>query len=229
MAEDSKSESSYDIDYGDCDISFKVIVVGDTSVGKSSLSIKAIKDHFEEFYSPTIGFEFLTYITKIEDKNIKLQIWDTCGQEAYRALISSFYKSSSLAILVYAINCEESFNHLEVWLNDIKTQSNPDIKIILIGNKFDLEDRREVEKERGENFCKENELSFFMETSAKSGHNVINLFNEAAKILYEKYKEIKEMKNKNNNSPYSNTNSEPIIICDTAPEDNDKNRKKCIC
>ena len=98
MAEDSKSESSYDIDYGDCDISFKVIVVGDTSVGKSSLSIKAIKDHFEEFYSPTIGFEFLTYITKIEDKNIKLQIWDTCGQEAYRALISSFYKNSSLDI-----------------------------------------------------------------------------------------------------------------------------------
>ena len=229
MAEDLKSESSYDIDYGDCDISFKVIVVGDTSVGKSSLSIKAIRDHFEDFYSPTIGFEFLTYITKIEDKNIKLQIWDTCGQEAYRALISSFYKNSSLAILVYSIDCEESFNHLEEWLNDIKTQSNPDIKIILIGNKFDLEDRRQVEKERGENFCKENELSFFMETSAKSGHNVINLFNEAAKILYEKYKEIKEMKNKNNNSPYSNTNSEPIIICDTAPEDNDKNRKKCIC
>ena len=68
-----------------------------------------------------------------------------------------------------------------------------------------------------------------METSAKTGHNAVNLFNEAAKILYEKYKEIKEMKNKNNNSPYSNTNSEPIIICDTAPEDNDKNRKKCIC
>ena len=229
MAEDLKSESSYDIDYGDCDISFKIIVVGDQSVGKSSLTIKAIKNYFEDFYSPTIGFEFLTYVTKIEDKNIKLQIWDTCGQEAYRALISSFYKNSSLAILVYSIDCEESFNHLEEWLNDIKTQSNPDIKIILIGNKFDLEDRRQVEKEMGENFCKENELSFFMETSAKSGHNVINLFNEAAKILYEKYKEIKEMKNKNNNSPYLNTNSEPIIICDTAPEDNDKNREKCIC
>ena len=229
MAEDSKSESSYDIDYGDCDISFKIIVVGDQSVGKSSLTIKAIKNYFEDFYSPTIGFEFLTYVTKIEDKNIKLQIWDTCGQEAYRALISSFYKNSSLAILVYAIDSIESFNNLEIWLNDIKTQANPDIKIILIGNKFDLEDKRQVEKEMVEKFCKENELSFFMETSAKSGHNVINLFNEAAKILYEKYKEIKEMKNKNNNSPYSNTNSEPIIICDTAPEDNDKNRKKCIC
>ena len=229
MAEDSKSESSYDIDYGDCDISFKVIVVGDTSVGKSSLSIKAIKDHFEEFYSPTIGFEFLTYITKIEDKNIKLQIWDTCGQEAYRALISSFYKNSSLAILVYAIDSVESFNNLEIWLNDIKTQANPDIKIILIGNKFDLEDRRQVEKEMGENFCKENELCFFMETSAKTGHNAVNLFNEAAKILYEKHKEIKEIKNKNKNSPYLNSNSEPIIMGDTANEDNDKNRKKCIC
>ena len=186
MAEDSKSESSYDIDYGDCDISFKIIVVGDQSVGKSSLTIKAIKNYFEDFYSPTIGFEFLTYVTKIEDKNIKLQIWDTCGQEAYRALISSFYKNSSLAILVYAIDSVESFNNLEIWLNDIKTQANPDIKIILIGNKFDLEDKRQVEKEMVEKFCKENELSFFMETSAKSGHNVINLFNEAAKILYEK-------------------------------------------
>ena len=229
MAEDSKSESSYDIDYGDCDISFKMIVVGDQSVGKSSLTIKAIKNYFEDFYSPTIGFEFLTYVTKIEDKNIKLQIWDTCGQEAYRALISSFYKNSSLAILVYAIDSAESFNNLEIWLNDIKTQSNPDIKIILIGNKFDLEDKRQVEKEMGENFCKENELCFFMETSAKTGHNAVNLFNEAAKILYEKHKEIKEMKNKNKNSPYLNTNSEPIIMGDTATEDNDKNRKKCIC
>ena len=229
MAEDSKSESSYDIDYGDCDISFKIIVVGDQSVGKSSLTIKAIKNYFEDFYSPTIGFEFLTYVTKIEDKNIKLQIWDTCGQEAYRALISSFYKNSSLAILVYSIDCEESFNHLEEWLNDIKTQSNPDIKIILIGNKFDLEDKRQVEKEMGENFCKENELCFFMETSAKTGHNAVNLFNEAAKILYEKHKEIKEMKNKNKNSPYLNSNSEPITMGDTATEDNDKNRKKCIC
>ena len=229
MAEDSKSESSYDIDYGDCDISFKMIVVGDQSVGKSSLTIKAIKNYFEDFYSPTIGFEFLTYVTKIEDKNIKLQIWDTCGQEAYRALISSFYKNSSLAILVYAIDSVESFNNLEIWLNDIKTQANPDIKIILIGNKFDLEDKRQVEKEMGENFCKENELCFFMETSAKTVHNAVNLFNESAKILYEKHKEIKEMKNKNKNSPYLNTNSEPIIMGDTATEDNDKNRKKCIC
>ena len=229
MAEDSKSESSYDIDYGDCDISFKIIVVGDQSVGKSSLTIKAIKDYFEDFYSPTIGFEFLTYVTKIEDKNIKLQIWDTCGQEAYRALISSFYKKSSLAILVYAIDSIESFNNLEIWLNDIKTQANPDIKIILIGNKFDLEDRRQVEKEMGENFCKENDLCFFMETSAKTGHNAINLFNEAAKILYEKHKEIKEMKNKSKNSPYLNSDSEPITMGDTATEDNDKKRKKCIC
>ena len=68
-----------------------------------------------------------------------------------------------------------------------------------------------------------------METSAKTGHNAVNLFNEAAKILYEKHKEIKEMKNKNKNSPYLNSNSEPIIMGDTATEDNDKNRKKCIC
>lgn len=228
---ESDSQLKYEIlpdDYTQYDLSFKIIVIGDSGVGKSCLTNKATNNIFEENYNATVGFEFFTFNIKMFNKIIKLQIWDTCGQEAYRALISSFYKNSSLAILVYAIDSVESFNNLEIWLNDIKTQSNPDIKIILIGNKFDLEDRRQVEKEMGENFCKENELSFFMETSAKSGHNVINLFNEAAKILYEKYKEIKEMKNKKN-SPYSNTNSEPIIICDTAPEDNDKNRKKCIC
>ena len=159
-------------DFPSFDLSFKIIIVGDSGVGKSCLSIKASRNYFEDFYSPTVGFEFLTFNVKVEDQNIKLQIWDTCGQEVYRSLISSFYRSASLAIIVYSIDNEESYINIEKWLNDIKTQSNPDVKIFLIGNKADLEDKRQVTKESGEKFYKDHKLSFFTETSAKTGLNV---------------------------------------------------------
>ena len=85
-------------DIGQFDLCFKLIIVGDSGVGKSWLSIKAIKNYFEELYAPTIGFEFLSFNMKINEQTVKLQIWDTCGQEAYRSLINSFYRNSSLAI-----------------------------------------------------------------------------------------------------------------------------------
>lgn len=86
------------------DLSFKIIVIGDSGVGKSCLTMKAIKNFFEDCYSATVGFEFFTLTIKIQDKLIKLQIWDTCGQEIYRSLISSFYRNSSLAMMVYSID-----------------------------------------------------------------------------------------------------------------------------
>ena len=86
------------------DLSFKIIVIGDSGVGKSSLTTKAIKNYFDEFYSTTVGFEFLTQTMKIEDKYVKLQIWDTCGQEIYKSLISNFYRNSSLAMMMYSVD-----------------------------------------------------------------------------------------------------------------------------
>ena len=166
------------------DLSFKIIIIGDQGVGKSCLSIKASRNYFEDFYSPTVGFEFVSFNVRIEDKNIKLQIWDTCGQEVYRSLISSFYRSASLAIMVYSIDNDDSFNNIEKWLNDVKTQSNPNIKIFLIGNKADLEDKRKVSREAGEKFLKDHKLTYFIETSAKTGFNVQNVFIKAAKELY---------------------------------------------
>ena len=150
------------------EIFFKTIVIGDPGVGKSCLSLKAIKNVFEDCYTSTVGFEFLTYYTKVDNINIKLQIWDTCGQEAYKSLIKSFYRNSALAIVVYSIDSNESFKHLEEWINDIKRESNPDVKIVLIGNKADKEQEREVQKEMGEKFSKDNKVNFFMETSAKN-------------------------------------------------------------
>ena len=129
---------------------------------------------------------------KVNDKVIKLQIWDTCGQEIYKSLISNFYRNSSLAVLVYAIDNKESFTHVENWLNDLKSQANEDVRIFLVGNKSDLEEERKVTKEEGEKYKLDQHLDLFMETSAKTGQNARNVLIEAAKILYNDYLKFDE-------------------------------------
>ena len=174
-------------DYAQYDLSFKMIVIGDSGVGKSCLTTKAVKNTFEEFYQATIGFEFLTFNLKMNDTVVKLQIWDTCGQEVYRSLISNFYRNSSLAVLLYAIDNRESFINAENWLKELKGQASPDVKIMIVGNKCDLEDERKVSFDEGKEFKEKNHLDFFMETSAKTGVNVKNFLIEAAEILYKDY------------------------------------------
>jgi small GTP-binding protein len=174
-------------DYAQYDLSFKIIVIGDSGVGKSCLTTKAVKDNYIEYYQATIGFEFLTFNLRMNDTVIKLQIWDTCGQEVYRSLISNFYRNSSLAILLYAINNRTSFINVEHWLKDLKSEANPNVRVMLIGNKCDLENERIISKDDGENFKEENKLDFFMETSAKTGENARNVLIEAAKFLYQDF------------------------------------------
>ena len=168
-------------------LTFKIIVLGDPGVGKSSLLGRATKNIFNAEYQTTVGFEFLTFTEKIGEKNVKLQIWDTCGQETYKSLISNFYRNASLAMLIYSIDSRESFNNIIKWLKEIKLQSNPDIKVVLIGNKADLENKRQVTIEEGNKFKEENNILFFQEASAKSGINAKEIFHEAAKILYDEY------------------------------------------
>ena len=169
------------------DFSYKMIVIGDAGVGKSCLTNRAAKNKYTSDYSPTVGFEFLTFTTNIDDKVIKLQIWDTCGQEVYRSLITNFYRNASLAMLVYAINSRESFLHINQWLKEVRIQSHPDVKIILIGNKKDLENERNVTVEEAEKFKEENQILYFEETSAKTGINAKEVFTEAAKILLKEH------------------------------------------
>ena len=202
----STSDEDYKIeflpeDYPQYDLSFKLIFIGDSGVGKSCLTTKAVKNNFEEFYQATVGFEFLTFNMKVNDKVVKLQIWDTCGQEIYKSLISNFYRNSSLACLLYAIDNKESFNHAEGWLNELKSQANPDIRIFLVGNKADLEEDRKVTKEEGEKYKEDQHLDLFMETSAKTGQNARNVLVEAAKILYQDYLKFDENNKGNNNGP----------------------------
>ena len=174
-------------DYAQYDLTFKIIFIGDSGVGKSCLTSKAVKNNFEDYYQATVGFEFLTFNMKLDKTVIKLQIWDTCGQELYRSLITNFYRNSSLAIMVYAINEKKTFDNTETWLRELRTLANPDVKVFLIGNKIDLEKEREVTTEQGENFYKINKLNLFMEASAKTGINAQNIFIKAAEVLYEDY------------------------------------------
>ena len=182
-------------DYPQYDLSFTLIFIGDSSVGKSCLTTKAVKNEFEDYYQATVGFEFMTFNLKLNDKIIKFQIWDTCGQEIYKSLISNFYRNSSLAVLVYSIDNKESFNHIENWLNDLKSQANEDVRIFLVGNKADLEEERKVTKEEGEKYKLDYNLDLFMETSAKTGQNARNVLIEAAKILYNDYLKLAENMN----------------------------------
>ena len=187
------------VENGKYDYNFKIVIIGDAGVGKSCLINRAAKGKFTSDYSPTLGFEFQSFSTNIENKIIKLQVWDTCGQEVYRSLISNFYRNSSLAMMVYSINSKESFLNINRWLKEIKINSNPDIKIILIGNKADLENEREVTYEEAKKYKEENQILYFEETSAKTGLNAKKVFEESAKILYSEHKNyLLNAKNKGN-------------------------------
>ena len=221
-------------DPGEIDLSFKLIIIGDSFVGKSSIAVKATKGTFDKLYTPTVGFEFLTFYVKLNDKKIKLQIWDTCGQEVYRSLIGSFYRNSSLAIIVYSIDNENSFNSIEIWLNELKTKGNPDINIFLIGNKADLEDKRVITKDMANDLCDSHNINFFLETSAKTGFNTKNIFIEAAKLLYEQHMKYKDRISRPEScgniiveDEKGENNVESLELADNDNED--KNHKKGGC
>ena len=213
-------------DYNKYDLSFKMIVIGDAGVGKSCLTLKASKGNFDEAYAPTVGFEFLSFNVKIDSKIIKLQIWDTCGQEIYRSLISSFYRNASLAMMVYSIDSKESFIHIESWLKEVKLQSNPDIKVFLIGNKADLEYNREVSKDEAKKYANEHGFNYYNETSAKSGFNAKEVFIQAAKVLY---LEHLKFKNRGINSGNQNVNNRNNNIPMRINKENIPERKKGGC
>ena len=129
-------------DYIKYDYNYKVIVIGDSGVGKTSVTYRATKREFLEKISPTLGFEYFPFVLKYKEKVIKLEIWNTCGQESYRSLIKSFFTNSSLAIIVYAIDDLKTFNSVDEWIRQCKTLCSPETKFVLIGNKADVEDEK---------------------------------------------------------------------------------------
>lgn len=163
---------------------FKYIIIGDSGVGKSCLLLQFTDKRFEPLHDLTIGVEFGTRMVSIDSKNVKLQIWDTAGQESFRSITRSYYRGACGALLVYDVTRRETFSHLQSWLEDAKSNSHSAMTIMLIGNKSDLESKRVVSKEEGEQFAKKNGL-VFMETSAKTASNVDEAFLRTATIIYE--------------------------------------------
>ena len=169
-------------------INFKIIIVGDSGVGKSSLLKRAVQNKFDGNYQATIGFEFLLMHFKVNDLKIKLQIWDTCGQEMYRSLIQGFYRNTSLALVVYDVSRKETYDALDIWLKDIRDHTEQDIPIFVAGNKCDLQ--RAVQAEEAKVYSVSSRTKYFTECSAKTGQNVKDIFFEAAKYLYKTYKQF---------------------------------------
>lgn len=164
---------------------FKYIIIGDTGVGKSCLLLQFTDKRFQPVHDLTIGVEFGARMVNIDNRQIKLQIWDTAGQESFRSITRSYYRGAAGALLVYDITRRDTFNHLTRWLEEAKQNSNPNMVIMLIGNKSDLDHRRAVSTKEGEQFAEENGL-IFLETSAKTAANVEQAFIKTAEKIYEK-------------------------------------------
>jgi Ras-related protein Rab-2A len=163
----------------------KYIIIGDPSVGKSNLLMKFANNKFTENYEATIGVEFGVKNIQIDNKIYRIQIWDTAGQENFRSITRAYYKNCVCAMVVYDITNKASFNNVQNWLQDVITQSPKTVLIILIGNKIDLEDKRKVIFDEGNEFAIKHGITF-METSAKTGEGVEEAFRKSVQEIEKK-------------------------------------------
>jgi len=159
---------------------FKLVLLGESAVGKSSLVLRFVKNQFDDYRESTIGAAFLTQTLSLEDgSSVKLEIWDTAGQERYRSLAPMYYRNANCAVVVYDITQPASLDKAKVWIEELHKQADPNIVIALAGNKADLESRRAVSTDEAKEFAEEAGLIFF-ETSAKDATNVTELFSALA-------------------------------------------------
>jgi Ras-related protein Rab-11A len=205
---------------------FKILIIGDTNVGKSNLLLRYVKNDFSVDMKSTVGVEFGSKILKILGINIKAQIWDTAGQERYRSMTSSYFKGSKGVLIVYDITNQSSFESVDRWINEFRMKSDENSSIIIVGNKNDLEEERKVTKEEGEEKAKKFNLGFF-ETSAKDGKNV----DDAFKCLFEKvvdnYIKKKEKSEKKGELLQSDIDGDNINIDFNNKDINETKKKKC--
>eukprot|EP01132_Coremiostelium_polycephalum_P006278 gene6278-7822_t len=161
---------------------YKLVFLGDQSVGKTSIITRFMYDTFDITYQATIGIDFLSKTMYLEDRTVRLQLWDTAGQERFRSLIPSYIRDSSVAIVVYDITNRTSFLNTIKWIEDVRSERGNNVVIMLVGNKTDLADKRQVSIEEGDAKAKEYDI-MFIETSAKGGFNIKALFRKVAAAL----------------------------------------------
>ncbi|CAL0302810.1 unnamed protein product [Lupinus luteus] len=163
---------------------FKIVLIGDSAVGKSNLLSRFARNEFDTNSKATIGVEFQTQVVEIEGKEVKAQIWDTAGQERFRAVTSAYYRGALGALVVYDITRKATFDGIKRWLQELDTQNDSSIVRMLVGNKCDLENIREVSIEDGKSLA-EAEGMFFIETSALDSTNVQTAFEIVIREIYD--------------------------------------------
>jgi small GTP-binding protein len=162
---------------------FKVLIIGDSSVGKTCFLLRYSDDTFVDNHISTIGLDYKLKMLDIDNKLIKMQIWDTAGQDRFRAITKNYYKGSHGIILMFDLTSQDSFNNIKNWLTQIKDNTNEKIKIILVGNKCDAINRRVIDKEKAEKLAKDFDLKY-IEASAKDNLNVNETFIFLSKEIY---------------------------------------------
>ena len=183
MSRNNRNKSSNPSDY---QYIFKLILIGNSGVGKSSIIQRYMKNTFEESYKCTIGVDFLMKTLNLNGKTVKLQLWDTAGQEKYKSMVASYYRGANVALVIFDITNHASFDSLPVWIENYYKNGPEEKNIILIGNKKDMEESRQVTRQEAEIFSETNNMMYF-ETSAKEGDNIEYIFTYAAEKLLEYY------------------------------------------
>ena len=171
---------------------YKIIIIGDSGVGKSNILGRYLNNEFKQETKSTVGVEFGSKKLKVSGINVKLQIWDTAGQERYRAITSAYYKGSKGCFIVYDITSTQSFDDVEKWYEEIIKITEKGISLILVGNKSDLESERKVTVEMGQNKAKNLNCPFF-ETSALNNTHIDTVFQTISEDIYNKSKNEKSL------------------------------------
>lgn len=186
-------QEGIDISKKDDIIEFKVVLIGSTSVGKTSLFNKFITGDFSQNYKSTIIVEYKSKYLKIDNNLfVKMNLWDTCGSEIYRSVTKQYYKGAQAIILVFDLTDQKSFNDLKnIWLNDVNDYAEKNIQIVIVGNKLDLIEERKVTESQVINFCREKGYKY-IEASAKEGTNILRIFEELSFELASHYEKQKE-------------------------------------
>ena len=183
---------------------YKILLLGDSSVGKTCFLMRYTDNTFQEIHMSTIGLDYKLKNVQLDDgKIVKIQIWDTAGQDRFRSITKNYYKGAHGIILIYDVTSRKTFENIKNWVSQIKEEVSNKVTIILVGNKIDDEPNRKVTTQEGENMAKECELDFF-ETSAKSGANIDSTFNELVKKTVEKYNKVDDKGDKLNNKKSGN-------------------------